>query len=511
MSYLWRSRRLSAWLTLGTMLASLLAPATFAESEKRVLLDIVGYEPSTKILTINADILDPQGEPMPKVEQGDLEITLSGQPLKIESVEIETADKAGEPVAICILMNASASYQKQEGEEHSTYDQEKEGVGRLVKTLSGNDKIAVLRYREGAVHEVVYAWASNFNQAKEAVETDKVPQGPESGNELLQGAAAKQKTLAPESLVAVDKALNYMVENGEKLSQARRKYLIVMSDGKNRETDVSKLQNKLKDILERYSDQQIRIFAIGFTADDAKYLPLLQNAANSMGGVYRRIETDKFISIPGVWDALARRIKKQFIIRVKLAELPDHGEPIKGKDDLKYNLMVKAKLKDGATEEGVYNDVRLPKPSTNWGVILKWVGVVVGGILALVLLIFLIKFFANRKSEAPTQQQESGSNKPEGPHRGRLMAIAGPMAGTEFYLVDDVTTIGRIKGNTIVIPDASVSSRHAALKIDEMRYEIADLNSQNKVLVNGQQVHKVFLKDGDRIKLGDTEMQFWLK
>ena len=56
-----------------------------------------------------------------------------------------------------------------------------------------------------------------------------------------------------------------------------------------------------------------------------------------------------------------------------------------------------------------------------------------------------------------------------------------------------------------------MSSRHAALKIDQMRYEIADLNSQNKVLVNGQQVHKVFLKDGDRIKLGDSEIQFWLK
>ena len=510
MSKSWQRRRLAAWLTLGTVAVALLAPASFAESEKRVLLDIVGFEPSTRILTINADILDPQGEPMPKVESGDLEVLLSGQPLKIESVEIETADKAGEPVAICILMNASASYQVQEGEDHSTYDQEKEGVSRLVKTLSGNDKVAVLRYREGAVHEVVYAWASNFNQAKEAVETDKVPAGAESGNDQLQGAQAKQKTLSPESLVAVDKALNYMVENGEKLSQARRKYLIVMSDGKNRETDVSKLQNKLKDILERYSDQQIRIFAIGFTADDAKYLPLLQNAANSMGGVYKRIETDKFIAIPGVWDALARRIKKQFIIKVKLAELPDHGEPIKGKDDLKYNLVVKAKLKDGATEEGVYNDVRLPKPSTNWGVILKWIGIVVGGILGLVLLIFIIKMLANRKSAEPVEAQQA-STRPEGPHRGRLMLIAGPMAGTEYFLVDDVTTIGRIKGNTIVIPDASVSSRHAALKIDQMRYEIADLNSQNKVLVNGQQVHKVFLKDGDRITLGDSEIQFWLK
>lgn len=503
-------RRLVASLSLVFLLTGTLVPSTFADAEKRVLVDVVGFEPSTMTLTINADILDTQGEPMPKVEAGDLEILLNGQAPKIADVQIETAEKAQEPVAVCILMNASSGYQQQSGEAHSTFDQEKEGASRLIKTLSGNDKIAVLRYREGQAHEVVYAWASNFNQAKEEVDNNKAPAGPEEGNEQIQGAQQKQKTLAPESLTAIDKAMNYMVENAEKLAQARRKYLIIMSDGKNRETDVSKLQNKLKDMLERYSDQQIRVYAIGFTADDPKYLPLLQNIANSTGGVYKRIETEKFINIPGVWDSLARRIKKQFIIKVKLAELPDNGDVIKGKDELKYNLVMKTKLKDGATEEGVYQDIRLPAPSINWKNILKWVGIVVGGLLGIGLIVLFFVFMSRRKGNA-APVQEARQEKPDGPHRGRLAVIAGPMAGNEFYLVDDVTTIGRIKGNTVVIPDASVSSRHAALKIDQMRYEIADLNSQNKVLVNGQQVHKVFLKDGDRIKLGDTEFQFWLK
>ena len=161
-----RHRRIFAWSTLVVMAASLLPPASFAESEKRLFVDLVNFEPSTLTLTINADILDPQGEPMPKIEEGDLEILANGQPLKIAKMEIDTADKAKEPIAICVLMNASASYQTQGGEAHSTYDHVQEGVGRLIKTMSDDDKIAVLRYREGAVHEVVYAWASNFNQAK---------------------------------------------------------------------------------------------------------------------------------------------------------------------------------------------------------------------------------------------------------------------------------------------------------------------------------------------------------
>ena len=89
--------------------------------------------------------------------------------------------------------------------------------------------------------------------------------------------------------------------------------------------------------------------------------------------------------------------------------------------------------------------------------------------------------------------------------------LQGPLAGENFPLIDDVTTIGSMKGNTIVISDGSVSRRHAAIKIDQMRYEVADMNSTNGILVNGQRVHKVFLKDGDQIQIGSTVLQFNLK
>jgi pSer/pThr/pTyr-binding forkhead associated (FHA) protein len=89
--------------------------------------------------------------------------------------------------------------------------------------------------------------------------------------------------------------------------------------------------------------------------------------------------------------------------------------------------------------------------------------------------------------------------------------LQGPLAGEIFPLIDDVTTIGSMKGNTIIIQDGSVSRRHAAIKIDQMRYEVADMNSTNGVLVNGQKIHKIFLRDGDRIQIGSTEIVFSLK
>lgn len=501
--------RFGAWLTLVVFATSMLAPATFAESEKRVLIDIVSFEPSTQIVTINVDILDPDGEPMKKVDPGDLEIIANGQKLTLTDVTIETADAAKEPVAVCILMNASNNYQLQAGEEYSVYQSEKEGAVRLVKMLSGNDKISVLQYHNSNASEPISTWSSNFSGAQQAIENAKGPQADDEGNAQIQGAQKAEKSLKPQAMTAIDKALAYMTDNAEKLAQTRRKYLVVMSDGKDREADVAKLEKARKNVIERYSDQQIRVLVIAFAPDDKKYMTLLQSTANDTNGVYKNVK--ELVQVAGAWDSIGSRIKKQYIVRGKLAELPTHGEAIKGKEDLKYNIVVKAKLKDGATEEGVYNDVRLPQPATPWKLYLKYAGMIIGGILGLALLIAFIVFVAKRKGDAPAEAAATGPAKPEGPHRGRLACIAGPCAGQEFYLYDDVTTLGRIKGNTIVLPDASVSSRHAALKIDQMRYEIADLNSQNKVLVNGQQINKVFLKDGDRLKLGDSELQFWLK
>jgi pSer/pThr/pTyr-binding forkhead associated (FHA) protein len=44
-----------------------------------------------------------------------------------------------------------------------------------------------------------------------------------------------------------------------------------------------------------------------------------------------------------------------------------------------------------------------------------------------------------------------------------------------------------------------------------MRYELADFNSTSGTWVNGRKINKQFLKDGDEIRIGNTEMTFTLK
>ena len=474
-----------------------------------MVIEHVSFDEETMELSIHADVVDTRGVPIEKLKEDALEFLASGEKLAYTDLQIETSQEAGEPIAVCILMNASNAYHVQgEGELHSTFDQEKQGVTEFIKRLKGNDKVSVLLYREQVTHEVVYNFASNFSQAIEATTAAKVPEFDEDP-ETFSGKQLKKRSLAPDALRAVQQALGYMVDKMDDLGSARRRFLVIMSDGKDRETRKQRLTRKVDRILEKYEEYKIRIHAIGYTADDPQYLSILQGLANGSKGIYQRIDTKDFAQIPAIWDGLAQRIKKQYIFKLKLDDLPSHGEAIKGKDIANYIIQLNVTTKDNEVLEAQYNDVQLPLKGFNWMGLLKIIGMVFAGILGLVLLIVLIKVIGGRKGGGEQVQYEQQEY--DGPDRGKLHVLKGPLAGEVFPLIDDVTTIGSMKGNTIVIQDGSVSRRHAAIKIDQMRYEVADMNSTNGVMVNGARVHKVFLKDGDAITIGSTVMEFRLK
>jgi len=93
-------------------------------------------------------------------------------------------------------------------------------------------------------------------------------------------------------------------------------------------------------------------------------------------------------------------------------------------------------------------------------------------------------------------------------HRASVTITRGAAAGTEFELDGKRTIIGRAAGVQIQLDDASVSSEHAAFELDNQGFGIRDLASTNHVLVNGAEVLSSALKHGDRIQLGDCELQF---
>jgi hypothetical protein len=90
----------------------------------------------------------------------------------------------------------------------------------------------------------------------------------------------------------------------------------------------------------------------------------------------------------------------------------------------------------------------------------------------------------------------------------RLEFMTGPLAGQILPLTDEVTTVGSVAGNTIVLSDPAVSRKHLGIRRAGPQYEFADLGSTNGVYINGHRMAKKTLVSGDILRVGNTEMVF---
>ena len=89
-----------------------------------------------------------------------------------------------------------------------------------------------------------------------------------------------------------------------------------------------------------------------------------------------------------------------------------------------------------------------------------------------------------------------------------LRMIKGLPLGATFDVAGGVT-IGRNKGNTIVLADPRVSRNHARIDIAGGGPVLSDLQSTNGTRLNGKRIAgSAALKPGDVVLLGNTELRF---
>ncbi len=101
------------------------------------------------------------------------------------------------------------------------------------------------------------------------------------------------------------------------------------------------------------------------------------------------------------------------------------------------------------------------------------------------------------------------------PGQPRLIVTAGPDAGREFVLGEDLMTIGRASRSSrwsdsqVLLTDRTVSRPHACIQRDESGFSIVDMESANGTTVNGERISKPHtLADGDVIGVGETRLVF---
>jgi hypothetical protein len=90
---------------------------------------------------------------------------------------------------------------------------------------------------------------------------------------------------------------------------------------------------------------------------------------------------------------------------------------------------------------------------------------------------------------------------------GWLVGLSENISGQRFALDREEILIGRGSDCYIQLKDPKVSRKHAQITVKAGQLTIEDLDSTQGVLINGERVDECQLKDGDRVQLGDTQLQ----
>ncbi len=89
-----------------------------------------------------------------------------------------------------------------------------------------------------------------------------------------------------------------------------------------------------------------------------------------------------------------------------------------------------------------------------------------------------------------------------------LHVIAGPNKGQRLQVSDAFTTLlGRSRHANTQLPDTSVSRVHCEIEIRNKRVLLTDLDSASGTFVNNQRVSECVLRDGDVVRIGNTQMK----
>jgi hypothetical protein len=90
-----------------------------------------------------------------------------------------------------------------------------------------------------------------------------------------------------------------------------------------------------------------------------------------------------------------------------------------------------------------------------------------------------------------------------------LVHASGAQRGKDIRLSGGTTRIGSGRECEISISgDTYISSRHAELSFSGGLPHLRDLQSTNGTFVNGEMIREVDLADGDRVRIGATELVF---
>ena len=89
----------------------------------------------------------------------------------------------------------------------------------------------------------------------------------------------------------------------------------------------------------------------------------------------------------------------------------------------------------------------------------------------------------------------------------RIEVVTGRHAG-KGYDLEKAVILGRGETCGIQLPDGKASREHCRVFQQAGKWVVADLNSRNGITVNGAKTTRKNLRNGDRIEVGETTVEF---
>ena len=447
-------------------------------------------DPNYGKIVFFVDVFDDQNKFVTGIEKGEgvAKVKIDGKDVE-GTFEIQTVKEANQPLAVGILVAAHSGYSEFDpaSGQPNILELEKNGYAGFLKNLSNQNYAAVWYYNEDNLNKV-YSWSNKPDEAADALMS-------------LVRPAEKQPGKSPALYANIQKVLESVAEFDSTLP--RRRIVLVMADGKDPIIEKSaQIKKRIDAIAELAATTKTKGYAIGFTIDMEDPLVNLNEVATKTFGVYRKLPAERAGDITTELEGLSKELQNQYVVTFTPKEYRGSEQPV---------TVVLEITPPGLTPmQKIIDGVKIPQMATDIMKILIPVFIGLGSLLGLFLIWKLIKAIIRARKNRP-QAVAAEEEQFVGPYKGKLTCTMGAYAGKEFFLTEELTTIGSINGNGIVLQEAGVSKRHAGIKIEEMRFELADFGSTNGTFVNGAKITKQFLRDGDEVRIGEARMKFTLK
>jgi VWFA-related protein len=460
------------WAALAAVLLPLAASAAGPQLSIQQVQLTKGTWPSSMHARAWVNVVGASGSPIQGLGTDIFRVYEGGNSSSSKVTRVETLEAMATGASIVLVVQAS-------GAMEPICDELKKASSAFVNGLGDKDQVAAVDYAESA-------------ETRAPFSADK---GEVAGKIGKMTCTGKSFLLYDGLAQAISLFAAAPGKGAQTTSLPAPKAIIVIADGRDNgsATDVEK-------IISDATKRRIPIHSVGHSELEQDSLAALEQIARRTGGTYKAAPTVEDVT-KGL-TVIKDYINKAYVIdwktdlehdgkehKVEIAMESDSGPGLKG------SLMV-----------------RTPD-YFDWMRLAAWtVGI-------LLLFIVGVAIYVLTRPKPAAQRFCFVCKRAQMPDwdvclfclksaKARLHIQKGMNKGKQYPLVGKVVSLGSGPENSIRILDGTVSGKHAGVSIDDNKFEIVDLGSKNGVLVNGKKTPRRFLRNGDIITLGMTELKF---